>query len=171
MRERDSTLQTTLFGLCKIPSRVLKDTQEIYLATGQSLLSAPGRVPFSEENVPGWLECPPLDIFLRFRLPGPWAPHCEDSLPCPGDLRPRSLALLLLLLLHAYCLPNLLRHRRQRLGGKNSLEFLFCILFLIPKINASGTPHEVRTRIADATATRFNHYTMASHKVEVISMW
>ena len=71
MRERDSTLQTTLFGLCKIPSRVLKDTQEIYLATGQSLLSAPGRVPFSEENVPGWLECPPLDIFLRFRLPGP----------------------------------------------------------------------------------------------------
>ena len=130
MRERDSTLQTTLFGLCKIPSRVLKDTQEIYLATGQSLLSAPGRVPFSEENVPGWLECPPLDIFLRFRLPGPWAPHCEDSLPCPGDLRPRSLALLLLLLLHAYCLPNLLRHRRQRLGGKNSVEFIFCIFFL-----------------------------------------
>ena len=23
------------------------------------------------ENGPGWLDCPPLDIFLRFRLPGP----------------------------------------------------------------------------------------------------
>ena len=133
MRERDSTLQTTLFGLCKIPSRVLKDTQEIYLATGQSLLSAPGRVPSSEENVPGWLECPPLDIFLRFRLPGPWAPHCEDSLPCPGDLWSRTLALLLL---HTCRLLNLLRYRRQRLGGQNSVRFLFPHPFTYEKCNS-----------------------------------
>ena len=53
MRERDSTPAETLFKVCKIPSRVLKDTQESYLATGQSLLSAPGRVAFSARMDPG----------------------------------------------------------------------------------------------------------------------
>ena len=37
-------------------------------------------------------------------------------------------------------------------------------------VTPNDGPDEVRTRIADLAATRFNHYTMATHNKNVISI-
>ena len=37
-------------------------------------------------------------------------------------------------------------------------------------MNPNDSPHKVRTPIAELTATRFNHYTMAPYKTSAISI-
>ena len=51
-------------------------------------------------------------------------------------------------------------------------QYDFCsrILSLMKSVTPNDGPDEVRTRIADLAATRFNHYTMATHNKNVISI-
>ena len=74
---------------------------------------------------------------------------------------------LLLLLLPAACLTYCAIAAKE-LEVKTRYDFCFDILSLMKSVHPNEGPYEVRTRIADPTATRFNHYTMAMHSIKVI---
>jgi hypothetical protein len=53
---------------------------------------------------------------------------------------------------------------------KTQYDFCSRILSRMKSVTPNDGPDEVRTRIADPVATRFNHYTMATHNKNVISI-
>ena len=53
---------------------------------------------------------------------------------------------------------------------KTQYDFCSRILSLMKSVTPNDGPGEVRTRIAAPAATRFNHYTMATHNKNVISI-